>query len=69
MNYVKYDSEPPIYCTYNAKFPQGDYMVNFINMENTSGEPIFFSEDHKINVSLTRIEGEVPAHPNFGRAQ
>jgi len=69
MDYNKNDSDPPIYCTYNAKFPQGDYAVNFIGLENTSGEPIIFSEEHKINIKFTRIEGEIPAHPSFGREE
>ncbi|MEM3085501.1 MAG: hypothetical protein QXN83_10340 [Nitrososphaerales archaeon] len=69
IDYIRNDSDPPIYCVYNARFPQGDYVVNFIGVGNTSGEPIFFSEDHKISVRFTRIEGQIPAHPNFDQGQ
>lgn len=67
MDYVRNDSDPPIYCVYSAKFPQSDYVVNFIGLENTSGEPIFFSQDHTISIRLTKIEGDLPAHPSFGK--
>jgi hypothetical protein len=67
LDYTRHDSDPPIYCSFNAKFPQGDYLVNFIGLENTSNEPIMFSPEHSISIKLTKVEGEVPAHPNFGK--
>lgn len=67
MEYVAGRSDPPIYCSYVGRFPQSDYIVNFIGMENTSGEPIFFSPEHTVNIKLTKIEGDLPVHPNFSQ--